>query len=999
MINPKKCILISLFFYKILSVFCFTGLMSEQKELKYFKTQYFDIIFPATCSEYATQIAENADKIYLEICDEYKTTPKLHIPVTITPECQIYNAYASQVLQNHIVLFDSLPDQSLMVLKHEDLDVFRHELTHIITSNLSNDTTAFMQNLYTDGLTMGALKITPMINEGASVASESRGGYGRLNDGFFLHQIRQLKIQNQLPSWEDSMGNHDDNFYNGIMYSMGAPFIEYLQNTYGMTKYVEFNYSLVNDHSPYINTSAKKVYGKTMTELWNEFTQSIQTFEINQNPLDEEFIYDYFNQSNYNKKLNIKNRNGSLYNNLYQNKHHIIYKDKNSSTTYIINKNDGENIPKSQKLIDITGKATLTINNSSRYITINKYDVNHPGIKKTVWIYDTKTKKTFKTKLDGVSDPIIIEKNDGLYICAVKFDDQKVYLNYYKLDITEKGNIKNLSLSQSIKLPKDSLIYSLNAYGTTDQKVACIYVKDVKYSIRIYDGEEYTEYSLPEDFHIRDLSYNYEDNSLAFSYCLKNTLPRLAIIEDNETSATLLTLDKDISGGIYTPIITGSKVLYTGHFVDNAKLLVLDLSKVQLTQQSISKVISVQQKESEFTSDLLLSAKNYNPNLNATVIPGVAYNPTVDLTNHQTNIDFTLAGGSIVFTTPWDSAYTFLAAGWNPVGNYGEFGQTYLSTSGSWGMPLSIFESYNTIFDNDGFRQFANQLSIKNTIHLGKHSTISFEEHNTFFIGKQVSLKEDSSNFLNLFNYSIYNLLEDNTNYYFDQNIIKLRFKTGTSGEGYRENFDWWIKLSYENGIVGSIGEVSKLNAFGYEEGNVIHPTYFHNLYPSVGFDLPKLIPIDCINGFSYNFPVSVSFNITPDRYKLFSSNTNITLFEIDIQKGLKGFLPIYFYRFSLDFDYIFSIYHQNNSFALSSIFSELENNFSDISEQDFTDSYQLKLNLELGTYATMVANSNLKMLIFSGIEYTNRGKTYADKPISDHVFKPIFGISSSLAL
>ncbi len=131
----KKSFLIVFSFLFAFTLFAYDGVMSGEKNLKVYKTQWFDIIYPESCVNSAALLAKNADKIYLEIAENYKSSPYFRMPVVLTSKVQQFNAYFSEAPYNHIVLYVTRPSENMNVFSQELLSTFKHELTHAFTFN------------------------------------------------------------------------------------------------------------------------------------------------------------------------------------------------------------------------------------------------------------------------------------------------------------------------------------------------------------------------------------------------------------------------------------------------------------------------------------------------------------------------------------------------------------------------------------------------------------------------------------------------------------------------------------------------------------------------------------------------------------------------------------------------------------------------------------------------------------------------------------------------
>ncbi len=971
----KKFSLLLMILLTAASSFALTGLLSERKSLKYFRTQYFDIVFPECSEEFATHVAKNADRIYEEICSEYGIEPEYHLPVTITPDMEMFNAYANSRFRKHIVLFDTMMPYVGVVDEDMMLSVFKHELTHVVTSNMTKKHMKLVQRFFGDHVTLGFFKLSSTLNEGGSVASESRGGYGRLSDGFFLHQVRQLKLQGEFPNWESAMGNYDKLFYNGINYSLGGPFVEYLQKTYGMEKYVDFNYSLINDVSIYVNSSAKKAYGKSMKVLWNEFYDSVKVYDIPANPLEENFVYDFFSADKDSVVFDIKNLRGSSYADLWLADNTLFYCDRGD--VYCSKINPDGTFVKSRKLISLDLLSKASASSDGRYLALELYDINHMAYKKDLWIYDVECDKIFKTGISGIADPVILDRNGRKVLAVIKYENQKVFMNYYNLSLDNKGSIASLELSESVSVAENTVLYDLVPFGSCNQKVAAVCIDNtdgIRWSVRVYDGKDFVKYPLPDDFRIQNLKYNAWNNSLSFSYVKKENLPRLAYISLDDN--TLYAMEKDVSGGVYEPVLVNGRAIYLGHFVTNSKLLGMDLPKVNFISQGIAVSDGVQEPRKEFIGDGSLEARKFAVYKNSIFIPFMGNCGVYDFDGTRKD-DSLLLGGTMIFFDTWDSSFHFLSVGWNPLGNYGEASYSFVVSPNQFGMPFSFDDDVSVVFDTEGFKQASNSFSVSNLYKFGNRCSIYFTEKNDAFYGRRADIGT------NEYGLAVADFRKDATNYYFERNKISLGLATAHT------QFDF----SYINTICGSHGACAEGNMMNVSAGSPMDFTFSHSFSPSFSFLVPRLIPVDSLQGFRYNLPLQAGFSLTPNDYQLATVDARLRLFEMDVQKGVPGILPLYVYRFSFDFGYNGYLYHRNRNFAFASAIFD----WGDLTFRDYSDTYSLLLNVELGTYAGFGANSSVNMNLYAGVIYTDKPEDLNKEPDEDHKFNVTFGLSVPL--
>nr|MCR5253341.1 hypothetical protein [Treponema sp.] len=575
-------------------LFAYGGLMKGAKEIKYVKTDYFDIYYSEQSYEFAQLLVKEADSIYKDVCDGYKIKPERRFPVILACNTDYYNSYVNYAYYTHIVMFDSKVTPELSLYSDAQvLGVFKHELTHaIIWNNFLNDEMKFCQRLIGDHATLNLIKITSMLNEGVAIASESTNDKeGRLNDDYYLHLIRQLKVLNTIPDWRDSMGNTSTYIEGGIQYDVGGPFTKYIQDTYGIEKFVEFISDCENSGKRlFISQSFKMVYGKTFDEVWNDFIESIKVPEINPNPLENEFVYDFFDfvdEKEKTLKFNIKNRTTSQFSSLEQSLDAIWYSDNASGKIYKVAKKTDGSLEKSKLITEGILFTGGKVSSDGKYIALDCKKYTSDCLKYIVSIFDVESRKNLKLKTTGVRDSVVLKKGKDYYLACFTYKRQKSSINFYKLLFGKKNKLAGYEFYKSIPIAKDEVVYSLTPADVDEGKLAVIVQKNLKWFIRIYDNLTYCDYAMPEDFRIRNLTYNPAEDIFNLTYVTKNTFPRFAMFDSK--SSILNYMDEDLSGGVYSNTSFGNKLYYSANFVTDKKLLILDLDKVKTNDVLCSK--------------------------------------------------------------------------------------------------------------------------------------------------------------------------------------------------------------------------------------------------------------------------------------------------------------------------------------------------------------------------------------------------------------------------
>ncbi|MGI5173677.1 hypothetical protein H0R92_08765 [Treponema sp. OMZ 840] len=253
------------------------GRISVFKKLSVIQTEYFDFIFSEESALSARRLASCADTLYRKAAAHLQFQKALHIPVVITRDTDVFNAYYTAFPYNRIVLFDSVPPSSFSVFSDSLVSVFYHELVHALTFNIRSPLWDSLSSVFADALSPSfMLNFPPSFTEGAAVFFESMDTQGRLNDSYSMHVLRQAKIENKFPDWRSVTGAYGSYTDGSLPYIFGAAFTDYIQKKYGMHTYAELWKQGGRVH--FFNLSAgifKKVYGISLSQAWNGFESSV----------------------------------------------------------------------------------------------------------------------------------------------------------------------------------------------------------------------------------------------------------------------------------------------------------------------------------------------------------------------------------------------------------------------------------------------------------------------------------------------------------------------------------------------------------------------------------------------------------------------------------------------------------------------------------------------------------------------------------------------------
>ena len=921
-------LLLAVFFSQ--SLYAHAGFMAGAEDLRIVSTKYFDIIYPQERESSASLLVQNADSIYEEIAADYSLENYFRLPVVITTATDVYNAYYTNAWYNHIVLFDTMPDDSMNVFYQGLLDTFKHELTHAISINMRAKEAFFIQNVFGDVLNWGDyLVMTSFMKEGAAVAEESKSGAGRLHDGFYLHTIRQSKLQNTFPSYADVTGSRDTFPANSLSYAFGGPFTEYVQKKYGMEKYARFWYTAVNFGPLTYSTCFEYVYGKKIKEEWKEFKNSVYTPEINANPLAEKNISepDFF-----------KNKKGSWrYDSFSVAKNSLAFVEFPTGNVYLY---DG----KLKKLFSSNLIESISLSSDGKFLAVNSICNNHAASKTEVSVYDIASSSFHKLNLTGVRDSTIVIKDGEYFLASVFVKSQIMTLEVRKIILDGRGRISSFEKTSSFDFPMGDSVTSIVDAG--DGNLAFIHKKNLSFSVELCDisfsKESFKTFTFPvPNARIQNLAPSFavsdsesEKKTFTFSWADENTFPRLGLFSlSSDGEGTFKIQKKDISGGVYNPVmLSDGRVFFKGNFVTRHKVFVMETENFISELSSEKNDEELSEKENSkingayvFSPDYELDSKAYRNYLwNRGLFLPAAVMSVYDNTGMRSNF-IAFPGFTWQTSNPWDSDTITLQGG-------------YDNTSGVWGASAelsrvndtSVFSyalSNSLLFEALDFLQNTTSFSLSSNFNLTPHTYLSFAFSDLNFVGRRHDVSKDFL-WVDIFR----PIVTDTKPYEINQAAFAMQWAySANTGAGVYERFVFVANVSYYDFLSYSLQD---------KEFNFIH-----QISPTLKLQLPWLFPIFTGNGITFNLPLIVKASLYPTNSIFLAAEGECVLFATEIQKGLT-FFPLYFNRFFCTLSYYTYFAQENRSLGILNFVSDV----SDWSNKTYVDSLCIKL-LFTGTY------------------------------------------------
>lgn len=260
-------------------------LFDRDRPLYMIETIWFDLIFPEESTPAALYCASFADDLYVEVTALLGTQPRHRLPVVITPDHEWINGYFTNFPFLRIVLYQATTDMdsTLGFFKDDLRSLFMHELTHAVSLTIRGPVQEALITVF--GSPLGLSMYTTPLNfvEGVTVSFESRGGFGRTTDPLAGALIRQDLLEGKYRNFYQTMGTWDRYPGRTLYYIYGGYFSQYLQERFGMEKYVQLwqrfgSGMLIRplDDFLFIQGHFRKVYGISLREAWAEFGEAMK---------------------------------------------------------------------------------------------------------------------------------------------------------------------------------------------------------------------------------------------------------------------------------------------------------------------------------------------------------------------------------------------------------------------------------------------------------------------------------------------------------------------------------------------------------------------------------------------------------------------------------------------------------------------------------------------------------------------------------------------------
>lgn len=951
------------------SVFAANGIMSGEKNLKVAETQWFDIVYPPECEETAAIFFKNADQVYKEVNEQYGLEPSFRMPLVLTPAVEEFNAYWTNYPYNHVVIYDTGVIDELEVFSKTLLQTFRHELTHAVTYNMKDPFFRFLGKVFGDTAYFPQWLVSSGMSEGATVASESVGGEGRLNDEYAKQYVKQAKIEGSFPSYYDVQGASDIRPYGDYYYFNGA-FHQWIQQKYGMEKYAQFWYKAVNLRGFTIGQVYKKVYGVSVKTDWNEFYTQYKVPEIPANPVSSGIAKDFFAPST--ADYSDLNKKGEIFTSLTAGSKGIAYLDSSNGTAYLVpSEKLSESTLNPEKLFTLSRAQAINLSADGKLMAVDYLEVQDSLYKKQVKIFNLENNSFYSLNENGMQNSAVLENEGNYYLVVQNFVSQKNSINIYKINFNGE-KITSTEPVKKIALPVENIPYGFMDLG--NGKFAYIERAAMSYSICLssLESDTVTKYAVPDGYCVRTPSFS--DGRILFSYTKTDSMPRAASF--TVSSGTFEFDSRDISGGVYYPVKNGDKISYIGTFYRCNRILTIENQDGE-TVRGKAVTVKVSDKAEvnplypeleNDVADLKEASKKYNPfsfYKRGILIP-YSQIQSVSYDQNHSGGDYTLPYGlTYISGNPWTDGIVQLAAG------YGyrtkSFGMAATYTENGF---ISSKTDLSVEFDGDGFKQFNGESYLATAFYFGKSSSITVANDAIYHYGRSndvVTVDSSLSEWDAFIQENTASVVSaDKTNYQFGQEQFSLLYSNVHKTGANRYN------------LGGFTLESSVYTYFNQDGPDVKEDTHGHSdVYFAGLVYIPQLIPVTNTWGQTSNLPVKLgvslfaslkqSSTLSYDYFKIAESGLNFMGEAVLYGKEIQKSFPIFYcddvkvsFVYKGGFSLPASLYGKDFKVAyLPEYFNAIVNN-----QTYYSEAYYLKASLGLTFNQGAFASSDYKFYI-----------------------------------
>ena len=580
-----------------------SGVMAKPRRVSLLKTTHFDILFSEPSIDNAIYLAENIDSLYDKAKDYFPDIKDIRIPVIITPDSDRLHVQYTSSPYNRIVFFEGVSEKEDNVFEDTVLGLFYHEIYLALSQSVRSPFNQFIHD------TIGGDRYQPIslvylpfsfvegrtfLADGQSLIGQDEEDnskeyeLGYFNDPAFLEILSIAKYYDKFPNVLQASTARD--IYPGRILNdaAGSAFTAYLISTYGIEKYNEFWTKCGDVNFLLTRGLFNSVYDKPISEVWDDFEDSI--------PLPSNILKD-------SKETKIfPYETESLFNNILVTDYGLVWYDGIRHEVDIFDWNNPLKIK--QLLFLASDVKKLSLSPDGRYMVVSFYGIKTKDEFRNdkAWIYDLQKRR----KLDftfllregeiirlpngdyGVAGINVKSKVPKLQVYSLNYKEETSSLYYektfplyeYPFSVTYGGrgivnylvSKNNVTSFRQLDLStKEERTWTFNYRGQT---VNLDNIKAIPPSKQTVTGSNEHFYYVAEYFANDEPSFS----RMALVKLSKNYEPEEIYFQNI-----------DVDGGVNYPYISNNNLYYVANRFDHSDLMMIPLSSLSFEEGEVIK--------------------------------------------------------------------------------------------------------------------------------------------------------------------------------------------------------------------------------------------------------------------------------------------------------------------------------------------------------------------------------------------------------------------------
>jgi len=226
--------------------------------------------------ELAQRIAWHCEDIHNKLVPYMRWHPKSKTNIVIGDIYDYVSGWATPFPHNTIFICPTFAKKMLVNYNDWLENLIIHEYTHILHMDMAYGISGFLRKIF-GRILLPNMVMPTMFHEGFTIFNETKvGGLGRCNSSYYNMMMRTAVLDNNFFQIDKCVTYDLAQFPRGeTPYLYGGMFYQYLSERFSPSKLVDYSQWYSGGIPLFLNTQAKRVYGKSFYSLWSNFKKEI----------------------------------------------------------------------------------------------------------------------------------------------------------------------------------------------------------------------------------------------------------------------------------------------------------------------------------------------------------------------------------------------------------------------------------------------------------------------------------------------------------------------------------------------------------------------------------------------------------------------------------------------------------------------------------------------------------------------------------------------------